>query len=80
MPEVCCRYCGKKLSSINVTTCSNPKCKKTLYKGDIVNCELVKNKKEKEKKGEKSPIERAGEAAERVLRSPDRLLSEKRRR
>ena len=38
MPEVCCRYCGRKLSSINVKTCSNPKCKKKLYKGDIVRC------------------------------------------
>ena len=38
MPEVCCRHCGRKLSSINVKVC--PGCHQRLYKtkGDIVNC------------------------------------------
>ena len=35
---VCCGYCGRKLSSINVKVC--PGCNNRLYKtkGDIVNC------------------------------------------
>ena len=69
MPEVCCRHCGKKLSSINVTTCSNPRCNKKLYKGDIVNCEITKNKKKK-----KSQLEKMGERAGDVVGSADRLL------
>ena len=69
MPEVCCRYCGKKLSSIDVKTCSNPMCKKRLYEGDIVNCEILKKKKEKKKKSQFEGMdERAGE----VVGSADR--------
>ena len=67
MPEVCCIYCGRKLSSINVKTCPNPMCKKRLYKGDIVNCEHL----EKEKK-KKSPFERMDERARKVVGSADR--------
>ena len=43
-------------------------------KGDIVNCGV------KKKEGGKSTIERAGKAAEDVLRSADWLLPKKRRR
>lgn len=72
---VCCRHCGRELSSINVKRCPNPRCRKRLYKtkGDIVNCEV------KKKEGGKSTIERAGKAAEDVLRSADWLLPKKRR-
>jgi hypothetical protein len=67
MPEVCCRHCGRKLSSINVKTCPNPMCKKRLYKGDIVNCELLKKGKK-----EKSQFERMDERAGKVVGSADR--------
>ena len=67
MPEVCCRHCGRKLSSINVKTCPNLMCKKRLYKGDIVNCELLKKGKK-----EKSQFERIDERAWKVVGSADR--------
>jgi len=73
---VCCRYCGRELSSINVKRCPNPRCKKILYKtkGDIVNCGVIKKEG-----GKSTTIERAGKAADVVLGSADWLSPKKRR-